>query len=86
MFTFGDGVVLGHPAGHDGVLAQPVNVGQCSDPLKNIGRSTGCPCSVLQCLPTSDPLKKHQLFRTVTFLSPLISPISLAPLGAAEKQ
>jgi hypothetical protein len=35
MFTFGDGVVLGHPAGHDGVLAQPVNVGQCSDPLKN---------------------------------------------------
>jgi len=32
-FTFGDGVVLGHPAGHHGVLAQPVNVWQRSDPL-----------------------------------------------------
>jgi hypothetical protein len=43
MFTFGDGVVFSHPAGHDGVLAQPVNVGQCSDPLKIIIWSIRCP-------------------------------------------
>jgi hypothetical protein len=47
IFTFSDGVVLGHPAGHDGVLAQPVNVRQCSDPLKNIISSTLCSISSL---------------------------------------
>ena len=31
--TFGDGVVLGHPAGEHGVLAQPVDLGKGADPL-----------------------------------------------------
>ena len=32
--TFGDGVVLGHPAGQHGVLAQPVDLGQGADSLR----------------------------------------------------
>ena len=32
--TFGDGVVLGHPAGQHGVLAQPVDLGQGAYSLK----------------------------------------------------